>query len=190
MQPTPKTDDAVPPGREVATVAGGCFWCTEAIFTELKGVDKVVSGYSGGHVPNPSYREVCGGGTGHAEAINVTFDPSVVSYKDLVRIFLTTHDPTTLNRQGADVGTQYRSAIFTHNEKQKIAAEEAIKEVERERIWPGRIVTEVTPFSNFYPAEDYHQDYYAQNPNQGYCQVVIAPKVLKFREKYRDRLKK
>lgn len=179
-----------PEGRQVATVAGGCFWCTEAIFTDLKGVDKVVSGYSGGHVANPTYRQVCSGGTGHAEAINITFDPAVVTYKDLLRIFFTTHDPTTLNRQGADEGTQYRSAIFYHDQEQKRDALEVIREIEAERIWPGKIVTEVTPFTNFYPAEDYHQDYFAQNPNQGYCQVVIAPKVAKFRAKYRDKLKR
>lgn len=190
MQQMPTTEMTPPAGRRVATFAGGCFWCTEAIFTELKGVDKVVSGYSGGHVPNPTYRQVCGGDTGHAEAINITFDPAVVSYKDLLRIFFTTHDPTTLNRQGADVGTQYRSAVFYHDEEQKRDAEEVIKEVSAERIWPGKIVTEVTPLTNFYPAEDYHQEYFAQNPNQGYCQVVIAPKVAKFRAKYRDKLKR
>jgi peptide-methionine (S)-S-oxide reductase len=190
MQQMPQTEPAKPQGREIATVAGGCFWCTEAIFTELKGVDKVVSGYSGGHVANPTYRQVCSGGTGHAEAINITFDPSVLSYKDLLRIFFTTHDPTTLNRQGADEGTQYRSAIFYHNQEQRRDAGEVIKEIDAERIWPGKIVTEVTAFTNFYPAEDYHQDYFAQNSNQGYCQVVIAPKVAKFRAKYRDKLKR
>lgn len=190
MNSLPNKASNVPTGRETATFAGGCFWCTEAIFTELKGVDKVVSGYSGGQVVNPSYRQVCGGDTGHAEAINITFDPSAVSYEDLLRIFFTTHDPTTLNRQGGDSGTQYRSAVFYHGDVQKLAAEEVIKEIEGERIWPGTIVTEVTPFINFYPAEDYHQDYYSQNPNQGYCQVVIAPKVAKFRAKYRENLKR
>jgi peptide-methionine (S)-S-oxide reductase len=190
MQQLPQTESTAPRGREVATFAGGCFWCTEAIFTELKGVERVTSGYSGGHVANPTYRQVCNGDTGHAEAINITFDPAVVSYKDLLRIFFTTHDPTTLNQQGADVGTQYRSAVFYHSQEQKRDADEVIKEVESERIWPGKIVTEVTPFTNFYPAEDYHQDYYAQNPSQGYCQVVIAPKVAKFRAKYRDKLKR
>jgi len=192
MQPSPGNETTLPTpaGRENATFAGGCFWCTEAIFTELKGVDKVVSGYSGGDVPNPTYQQVCGGETGHAEAINITFDPSVVSYKDLLRIFFTTHDPTTLNRQGADIGTQYRSAVFYHGESQKRDAEEVIREIDHERLWPGKIVTEVTRFKNFYPAEDYHQDYYAQNPNQGYCQIVIAPKVAKFRQKYRDKLKR
>jgi peptide-methionine (S)-S-oxide reductase len=189
------TDDkpaaAQPPaGREIATIAGGCFWCVEAIFTELKGVDKVVSGYSGGAVADPSYEEVCSGTTGHAEAVQITFDPKVISYRDLLRIFFTTHDPTTLNRQGADEGTQYRSAIFYHSPEQKKVAEEVIKEVTTEKLYPNPIVTEVTPFKSFYSAEGYHQDYYARNPNQGYCSFVIAPKVRKFREKYRSLLKK
>jgi len=153
-------------------------------------VDKVISGYSGGAKPNPTYKEVCGGGTGHAEATNIIFDPSVITYRDLLHIFFTTHDPTTLNRQGADTGTQYRSAIFYHDDAQKRDAEAVLKEIEEAHIWPNKIVTEITAFSNFYPAEDYHQDYYAQNPSQGYCQVVIAPKVAKFREKYREKLKR
>jgi len=180
----------MPAGKEVATLAGGCFWCTEAIFTELRGVDKVVSGYAGGTVANPSYEQVCSGRTGHAEAIQITFDPKVISYGDLLHIFMTVHDPTTLNQQGADVGTQYRSAIFYHNDAQKKAAEKALADIAKEHIWPHPIVTEVTPYSNFYAAENYHQDYFARNPGQGYCAAVIAPKVIKFRQKYTDRLKK
>jgi peptide-methionine (S)-S-oxide reductase len=179
-----------PAGRELATFAGGCFWCTEAFFKDLKGVDKVVSGYTGGRTENPTYEEVCSGTTGHAEAIQITYDPKVVSYRDLVRIFLATHDPTTLNRQGADSGTQYRSAIFYHGDAQKAAANEVIQEVQKAGIWSNKIVTEVVPAAKYYPAEDYHQDYYAQNPNAGYCRVVIEPKVAKFRAKYRDKLKR
>jgi peptide-methionine (S)-S-oxide reductase len=179
-----------PAGKEVAILAGGCFWCTEAIFTEIKGVDKVESGYAGGSKVSPTYEDVCSGTTGHAEAIEVTFDPKVVSYHDLLMIFLSTHDPTTLNQQGADRGTQYRSAIFYHTPQQKEAAEKAIKEVEAKHIWPNRIVTEVTAYTNFYPAEDYHKNYFARNGQQPYCQVVIAPKVAKFRQHYREKLKK
>ena len=186
----PKTPVTAPEGREIATFAGGCFWCTEAIFQDLKGVDKVASGYSGGQVPNPTYRQVCSETTGHAEALQITFDPKVIKYSDLLHIFFTTHDPTTLNRQGADVGTSYRSAVFTHSDAQKQEAEAVIKEVNAAHIYPASIVTEVTPFSNFYPAEDYHQNYFKDNPNQGYCSYVIAPKVAKFRDKYRDLLKK
>lgn len=180
----------VPPGREVATLAGGCFWCVEAIFEDLRGVDSVMPGYAGGEVANPTYEQVCTGTTGHAEAVQIIFDPKVVTYGDLLRIFLTTHDPTTLNRQGADVGTQYRSAIFTHSDTQAKAAREAIAEVTREKLYRDPIVTEVTPFTNFYPAEEYHRDYFARNPQQAYCRAVIAPKVSKFRAKYRDRLKR
>ena len=190
MTPLPTTELNAPEGREIATLAGGCFWCTEAIFTELKGVDKVVSGYAGGRIEKPTYDQVCGGSTGHAEAIQITFDPKVISYSDLLRIFFSTHDPTTLNRQGADAGTQYRSAIFTNSEEQKTAAQEVIKEVNAQHIWDNPIVTEVTSFTNFYPAESYHQDYYAQNANQGYCRVVIAPKVTKFRQHYQNLLKR
>jgi peptide-methionine (S)-S-oxide reductase len=175
---------------EVATLGGGCFWCTEAVFDDLEGVEKVESGYSGGTVANPSYRQVCTGTTGHAEVVNVTFDPMVLSFKDILNIFLTVHDPTTLNRQGADVGTQYRSAIFYHDEAQKATAEEAIKEIEAAKIWDAPIVTEVTPFKGFYKAEDYHQEYFANNPDQPYCRMVIAPKVAKFRNHYREKLKK
>ena len=169
---------------EIATLAGGCFWCLEAVYTQLKGVVKSVSGYSGGNVAKPSYREVCSGSTGHAEVVQVTFDPRQISYKDLLEIFFTIHDPTTLNRQGNDVGTQYRSAIFYHNPEQKALAEQVIQEVAREHIWDRPIVTEIVPFTGFYPAEEYHQDYFKLHPTQPYCQVVIAPKVAKFRQKY------
>ena len=174
---------------EVATLAGGCFWCTEAMFDQLKGIIEVESGYSGGKIANPSYDDVCTGETGHAESIQITFDPTVVSYADLLRIFLTTHDPTTLNRQGADVGTQYRSAIFYHNPEQERVAREVIKEFEQSKIWKKPIVTEVLPYKKFYKAEDYHQEYYAKNSRQPYCRVVIEPKIAKLREHYRDRLK-
>jgi len=190
MTQLPITTPIVPPGREIATLAAGCFWCTDAIYRDLKGVDKVESGYAGGAVPNPSYGEVCDGTTGHAEGVQITFDPEVISFHDLLMIFFTTHDPTTLNRQGADTGTQYRSAIFTHSEEQKQVAEQVIKEIEAEGLYNNPIVTEVTPFTNFYPAEGYHQDYYANNPNQGYCRVVIAPKVSKFRQHFAEKLKR
>lgn len=186
----PTTTVSVPQGREVATLAGGCFWCTEAIFTNLKGVEKVEPGYAGGHVASPSYELVCTGSTGHAEAIQITFDPTQVTYADLVHIFLTVHDPTTLNRQGEDVGTQYRSAIFFHSPQQESAARAAIADVEREHVWPAPIVTEVTRFSNFYAAEDYHKDYFSRNGSKPYCAIVIAPKVAKFRAKYQERLKR
>jgi len=174
--------------REVATLAGGCFWCLEAVYEQLKGVEKVVSGYMGGHVPNPGYNAVCSGRTGHAEVVQVTFDPAQVSYRELLEVFFTIHDPTTLNRQGADVGTQYRSAIFTHSPEQEQTAREVIRDVEEEGIWENPIVTQVEPAPEFYPAEAYHQQYYRRNPGQGYCQVVIAPKVSKFRQKYLSRL--
>ena len=174
---------------EVATFAGGCFWCTEAMFDQLKGVVHVESGYSGGSTPNPSYEDVCSGDTGHAESIQVTFDPSVISYADLLRIFLTTHDPTTLNRQGADVGTQYRSAVFYHNPEQERTARQIIHEFESSKVWKKPIVTELSPFKEFYQAEDYHQEYYARNSRQPYCRVVIEPKIAKLREHYRERLK-
>jgi peptide-methionine (S)-S-oxide reductase len=177
-------------GLQQATLAGGCFWCLEAVYVELRGVTKVVSGYSGGTVPNPSYQRVCTGSTGHAEVVRVTFDPAAVSYRELLEIFFTIHDPTTLNRQGADVGTQYRSAIFYHDEEQKHVAEEVIKEITAAKIWSKPIVTQVVPLDTFYPAEDYHQDYFANNPRQPYCQVVVAPKVAKFRKQYYDKLRK
>jgi peptide-methionine (S)-S-oxide reductase len=185
----PTTSDTPPAGREIATLGAGCFWCVEAIFRDLKGVDKVISGYSGGWVANPTYEQVCTGQTGHAEVINVIFDPKVIKFDDILHIFFTTHDPTTLNRQGPDTGTQYRSAIFYHNDAQKASGEKVIKEVNEAKIWRNKIVTEVTPFKNFYAAEDYHQDYFKRNPNQQYCAIIIAPKVRKFREKYAHLLK-
>ena len=175
---------------EVATLAGGCFWCMEAVFDELIGVESVESGYSGGHVQRPSYSQVCAGDTGHAEVVQVTFDPEVLSYKDLLTVFFTIHDPTTLNRQGNDVGTQYRSVIFYHNEQQKNIAEEVIREIGAAKIWDDPLVTELTPFGQFFIAEDYHQEYFKKNPFQGYCRAVIAPKVTKFRHNFTDRLKK
>ncbi|MES2463595.1 MAG: peptide-methionine (S)-S-oxide reductase MsrA [Armatimonadota bacterium] len=187
--PLPSVPLQTPPGRQVATIAGGCFWCLDTLFAQLKGVDKVASGYAGGSVANPSYEAVCTGTTGHAEAIQITFDPKVISYADLLHIFFSSHDPTTRNRQGPDVGTQYRSAIFYSDEQQKSVAEKVIKEVNAEKLYRYPIVTEVTAYKNFYTAEDYHQNYYGKNPNQGYCRVVIAPKVAKFRKKYLDRLK-
>jgi peptide-methionine (S)-S-oxide reductase len=176
--------------RETATLAGGCFWCLEAVFDELKGVESVESGYSGGQVANPSYRAVCTGTTGHAEAVRITFDPAVISYEDLLRVFFATHDPTTLNRQGADVGTQYRSAIFYYSPEQKAAAEKIIGEINAAGIWGRPIVTEVTPFKEFFVAEDYHQEYFASNPYQPYCMAVVAPKVIKFRKQFVELLKK
>jgi peptide-methionine (S)-S-oxide reductase len=175
---------------EIATLAGGCFWCLEAVFDELKGVESVESGYSGGHVQSPSYAQVCNGDTGHAESVQITFDPQVLSFKDLLTVFFTAHDPTTLNRQGNDVGTQYRSAIFYHNEEQKEIAETAIQELSAEKIWNDPIVTEVIPFDQFYIAEDYHQEYFQNNSFQPYCRIVIAPKVARIRRKFADRLKK
>src|SRR6185295_9442131 len=161
---------------EAATLAGGCFWCLEAVYNELRGVDKVVSGYSGGDVHNPSYRDVCSGQTGHAEVVQITFDPQVVTFRELLQVFFTIHDPTTRDRQGMDVGTQYRSAIFYHTPEQKTVAENVIAEMEAAKIYDAPIVTEVTPFTIFYPAEDYHQRYYEQNPDEGYCRAIIAPK--------------
>jgi peptide-methionine (S)-S-oxide reductase len=174
---------------EVATLGGGCFWCLEAVYQELRGVEKVESGYSGGDVPNPTYRQVCSETTGHAEVVQVTFDPDEVSYRDILEVYFTIHDPTTLNRQGADVGTQYRSVIFYHTEEQKRTAEEVISEIEAEGIWNNPIVTEVVPLDEFYVAEDYHQNYFRNNGFQPYCQVIIAPKVAKFRKQHLERLK-
>jgi peptide-methionine (S)-S-oxide reductase len=176
--------------RETATLAGGCFWCLEAVYDQLRGVEDVVSGYSGGRRPNPTYEQVCTGATGHAEVVQVTFDPRIVSFRDILGVFFAIHDPTTLNRQGADVGTQYRSAIFTHSPEQKAMAEEVIAELNAAGLWMRPIVTQVTAFEAFYPAEDYHQEYFARNPNQGYCQAVVAPKVAKFRKQFFERLKK
>ncbi len=173
-----------------ATLGGGCFWCIEAVFDDLNGVENVESGYSGGTIANPSYEQVCTGRTGHAEVVQVTFDPKVISYEDILRIFFTVHDPTMLNRQGNDIGTQYRSVIFYRDESQRSVAEKIMKEISDEKIWDDPLVTQLVPFTAFYKAEDHHQGYFANNPNQGYCRVVIAPKVAKFRSHYRDRLKK
>jgi peptide-methionine (S)-S-oxide reductase len=175
---------------QVATLAGGCFWCLEAVFDELKGVESVESGYTGGMVPNPTYAQVCDGDTNHAEVVRVNFNPQVLSYNDLLTVFFAVHDPTTLNRQGADVGTQYRSAIFYHDEQQKKTADEVIQTITDSHIWDDPIVTEVTPIGKFYQAEDYHQEYFAQNSFQPYCRAVIAPKMTKFRKQFVDRLKK
>ena len=174
---------------EVATLGGGCFWCLEAVFLDLQGVNRVESGYAGGSVPNPTYEHVCTGTTGHAEVVQIEFDPQVITFRDLLEIFFDIHDPTTLNRQGADVGTQYRSAIFYHTPEQKAVAEKVIAELNGARAWPAPIVTEVTPFTAFYPAERYHQEYYRRNPNQPYCRVIIAPKMEKFRKRNPARLK-
>ena len=171
----------------LATLAGGCFWCLEAVFQQLKGVSRVTSGYAGGQRPNPTYEQVCTGATGHAEVVQVEFDPTVITYRDLLDVFFTIHDPTTLNRQGADAGTQYRSAIFTHSPEQQREAAAAVREAQKN--WDDPIVTEVVPFTQFYPAEDYHRDYYLRNPDQGYCRVVIAPKVAKARQHFLEKLK-
>lgn len=174
---------------QVATLGGGCFWCLEAVYVELKGVEQVVSGYAGGHVPNPSYEQVCGKQTGHAEVVQVTFDPGVISYKELLELFFAIHDPTTPNRQGADVGPQYRSVIYYHNDEQKETAEEVMRSVTEQKIWDNPLVTELEPLDVFYEAEAYHQNYYARNPYQGYCRVVIAPKVAKLRKHFLEKLK-
>ena len=176
-------------GMEVATFAGGCFWCTEAVFLEIKGVEKVVSGYIGGTTKNPTYKDICTGETGHAEAIQITFNPNEVAYEDLLEVFFATHDPTTLNRQGADVGTQYRSEIFYHSEAQKTKAENYIQLLEKEKLYDKKIVTKVSSATVFYNAEEYHQNYYNQNSSQGYCQMVIAPKLEKLRKYYKSKLK-
>lgn len=174
---------------ETATLAGGCFWCLEAVYDELTGVISVESGYAGGNVPHPSYKLVCTGTTGHAEVVQITFDPDEVTYQDLLNVFFTIHDPTTLNRQGADIGTQYRSGIFYHSPEQKETAEKTIQRFEKEGIWDDPIVTEVAPLTQFFPAEDYHQEYFVNNPNQPYCRAVVAPKVAKFRKKFVNQLK-
>jgi peptide-methionine (S)-S-oxide reductase len=174
---------------ETATLAAGCFWCVEAIFDDLKGVEDVVSGYSGGHTDNPTYQQVCSESTGHAEVIQIRFDPEVISFKEILQIFFTVHDPTTLNRQGNDIGSSYRSAIFYRSDEQRRVAEEVIAEVTAEGIYDNPIVTEVAPFDKFWPAENYHQEYFANNPNQPYCAAVVAPKVAKFRQKFLSRLK-
>ena len=175
--------------NEVATLAGGCFWCTEAVFNIVKGVEKVEPGYTGGSVANPTYEQVSAGTTGHAEAAQVTFDPSVISFREILEIFFATHDPTTLNRQGPDVGTQYRSAIFYQNEEQKATAEKLIAELDKEGIWYAPIVTQVKPLKVFYKAETYHKDYYKNHPNQPYCQQVIAPKLVKLQQRFLGKLK-
>jgi peptide-methionine (S)-S-oxide reductase len=175
--------------HEVATLAGGCFWCLEAVYDELKGVVSVESGYSGGKIQNPSYQAVCTGTTGHAEVVQITYDPNVVSFRDLLDVFFTIHDPTTLNRQGNDVGTQYRSAIFYHSPEQKADAEAKIAELNGQHVWDNPIVTQVVPLEKFYMAEDYHQEYFVNNPYQSYCQIIVAPKVAKFRKHYLEKLK-
>jgi peptide-methionine (S)-S-oxide reductase len=175
--------------KQLATLGGGCFWCLEAVYLELQGVEKVASGYSGGSVRNPSYRQVTTGTTGHAEVVQLTYDPDKISFREILEVFFTIHDPTTLNRQGADVGTQYRSAIFYHDDEQRQIAEEIIAEFDTADIWPNPIVTEVTALDVFYEAEDYHQDYYRQNSNQPYCNIVISPKVAKFRKKFANKRK-
>ena len=174
---------------EQITLGGGCFWCLEAVFSDLNGVDEVLSGYTGGTVPDPTYREVCEGNTGHAEVVRVVFHSEVISLKEILQIFFTIHNPTTLNRQGADIGTQYRSAIFYQNSEQRKIAEEVKSKVERSKMWNGAVVTEIGPLKIFYPAEDYHQEYYRNNPDQPYCISVIGPKVLKFRKFYFEKLK-
>jgi peptide-methionine (S)-S-oxide reductase len=174
---------------ELATLGGGCFWCTEAVYREVQGVQRVVSGYSGGHVRNPTYEQVCGKKTGHAEVVQVTFDPAVVSFKEVLEIFFGTHDPTTLNRQGNDEGPQYRSAVFTHSVEQERVARELLEEMKREAVFDDPIVTEIAPFSEFFPAEQYHQQYFERNPMQPYCAVVVSPKVSKFRRRFAHRLK-
>lgn len=173
--------------RETATLAAGCFWCVEALFKRLKGVERVVSGYAGGEGANPTYEDVCSGATGHAEAVQITFDPEVISFEELLQVFWRSHDPTTRDRQGADVGSQYRSAIFCHDERQRQLAERS--RAEAEMLWPEPIVTEIVPFRNFYPAEGYHQDYYRLNRNQPYCRLVIDPKIQKLQKDFAERLK-
>lgn len=175
--------------REIATLAGGCFWCLEAAFQQLRGVERVDSGYAGGTTPNPTYEQVCSGRTGHAEVTRITFDPTVISYRDLLGVFFTIHDPTQLDGQGGDIGTQYRSAIFYSSPEQERAARETIEQLRREQVWSSPIVTEIKPLDHFWPSEDYHRDYFLRNPSQPYCQAVVAPKVAKVRKTYFDRLK-
>ena len=177
-------------GKEVATLAGGCFWCLEAVFDDLRGVERVVSGYAGGETPDPTYEQVCSGATGHAEVVQVTFDPRAVSFRELLEVFFTIHDPTTLNRQGADVGTQYRSAVFYHTPEQREAAREVVRELTEAGVWGAPIVTEVVPLDKFYEAESYHQKYFQKNPSQPYCRAVVAPKVSKFRKHFLEKLKR
>lgn len=186
---TKKSDQKPMNNEQLATFGAGCFWCTEAVFLNVKGVTKVVSGYEGGKVKNPSYREVCTGETGHAEVTQISYDPSKVSFEELLEVFWNTHDPTTLNKQGADEGTQYRSVVFYHNEEQKKVAEAYKKQLDASHVYKNPIVTEIAPASTFYAAEDYHQNYYELNPNQGYCQYVIRPKVEKFKKQFASKLK-
>ncbi len=178
------------PELESATLGGGCFWCLEAVYSELNGVLKVESGYAGGRVKNPTYEDVCSDETGHAEVVQITYDPAIITYRQILQIFFSVHDPTTLNRQGHDVGTQYRSVIFYHDDNQKRVAEEVMREIENTQIWNDKLVTELVPFVEFFKAEEYHQNYFKNNPNQPYCQVVVAPKVAKFRKQYFDKLSK
>jgi peptide-methionine (S)-S-oxide reductase len=175
--------------HEVATLGGGCFWCLEAVFEQMRGVEKVESGYAGGQVAAPTYQQVCSGRTGHAEVVQITFDPTIATFREILDVFFAIHDPTTLNRQGADVGTQYRSAILYHTPQQKEIAEQRIAELNAAQIWDAPIVTEVVPFRAFHPAEDYHQGYFRQNPNQPYCMAVVSPKVAKFRKQFAAKLK-
>jgi peptide-methionine (S)-S-oxide reductase len=175
---------------EVATLGGGCFWCIEAAFNEIRGVVNVESGYAGGELASPTYEQVCTGTTGHAEVVQITFDPDIISFKEILEIFFTAHDPTTLNRQGADVGSQYRSVIFYHNEKQRKVAEQVIAELDASKVWDNPIVTQIEPFKNFYKAEEYHRKYFSRHPEAAYCKVVITPKITKLRKKYREKLKK
>lgn len=175
---------------QLATIGGGCFWCIEAVYSELNGVVKAESGYAGGNLPNPSYEDVCSDETGHAEVVQITFDPKVITYREILQVFFSVHDPTTPNRQGADAGTQYRSIILYHDAEQKRIAEEVMMEMGKAKIWPNPIVTQLIPLEKFYRAESYHQNYFKNNPGQGYCQMVIEPKVAKFRKHYFDKLKK
>jgi peptide-methionine (S)-S-oxide reductase len=176
--------------KETATLAGGCFWCLEAVFTCVEGIEKVVPGYAGGVVSQPTYEQVCSGATGHAEAVQITYDPSLITYREILEIFFTVHDPTTLNRQGADVGTQYRSAIFYHDQTQRDIARHVIGDLERAGVYDGPIVTQLVPLETFYPAEEYHRDYYSRNPEQAYCRVVISPKIARLRDRWTSKLKK
>jgi peptide-methionine (S)-S-oxide reductase len=186
---TSTAEGSVPGSLERATLAGGCFWCLEAVFEQLRGVQQVQSGYAGGKTSDPTYKQVCSGATGHAEVVQVAFDSAVISFADLLDVFFAIHDPTTLNRQGADVGTQYRSAIFYHSPEQQRIAQEKIAALEAAQLWPAPIVTQAVPFEEFWPAEEYHQGYFRANPNQGYCQLVVSPKVAKFRKQFASELK-
>ena len=182
--------DETPTGKEVATLGGGCFWCLEAVYDDMKGIESVESGYMGGSVPNPTYEQVCDGSTGHAEVVRITFDPHVATYQDILQVFFVIHDPTTLNRQGNDAGTQYRSVVFHHTAKQREIAEQTIKRLEEAKVWPDPIVTQIAPATDFWVAEDYHQEYFRRNPNQPYCSFVVEPKVQKFRKAFMEKLKK